>query len=426
MKLTIEAVQISKAAFGISTGIEKGILYINQDELRALLEKDGNFKSVNIAIACPGEKTRIVNVVDVIEPRCKVSGGGDFPGYTHEIVTAGRGVTRALKGMSVVCCDRHPHWIHSKSIIDMSGEGAKLGRYGDLINVVVDPIPNGEIEDFEYARSVKLAGLKTAVYLAKAARDKDVSEVETYDMTPCLAAGNALPRVAYYFQAYSSQHDARGVPDPIFYSNPISKNFPFIVHPNEILDGALLSGYSIRMMETYSIQNHPIIKDLYSRHGKDLHFVGVVLASSSMEAEKRPLNASRVGTLLKDILAADGVVMTKPMGGAPNVDLGEAAVECEKLGIKTSIIIQILTTETFINSEAMFNAPSLNAIVNNGCIFYRVQLPAMEKILGGAGDTPIFDDRKKQCAGEALELEDRFICGSLNQIGASKVVAAQY
>ena len=426
MKLTMEAVQICGVVFGEKTCVEKGILSINKDELQSLLEKDGNFKAVNIAIACPGDKKRIINVVDVIEPRYKVSGGTDFPGYLNEVVAAGRGVTRALKGMSVVCCDRHPHWIHSKSIIDMAGEGAKLGRYGDLFNVVIDPIPNGEPEDFEYARSVKMAALKAAVYLAKAAGEKDISSTETYDMTSCAATGDSLPRVAYYFQAYSPQHDARGVPDPIFYSNPVTKMMPFVVHPNEIMDGALLSGYSIRMMETYSIQNHPIIKDLYSRHGKDINFVGVVLAASSMEAGVRPLNASRVGVMLKDILAADGVVMTKPMGGAPNIDLGEAAAECETLGIKTSIIIQLLTTETFVNTEAMFNSPSLNAIVNNGSIFYRVQLPAMEEIVGGVAETPIFDDRKKQCAGEDLELEQRFVCGSLSQIGASKVMAAQY
>ncbi|MDD5169019.1 MAG: glycine/sarcosine/betaine reductase component B subunit [Syntrophales bacterium] len=423
----MEEVQISGVAFGDRTYIEKNTLYINKEELTGLLAKDANFQAVRISVARPGDKTRIVNVADVIEARCKVSEGVDFPGYLNEVVSVGRGVTRALKGMTVVCCDRHPHWIHSKSLIDMADEGAALGRYGQMVNVVVDPEPADGVEDFDYARSVKLAGLKTAVYLAKAAEKKDVTGVETFDMTPCDRSEGNLPRVAYYFQAYSPQHDAQGVADPIFYSTPITKTMPFIAHPNEILDGALLSGYSIRMMETYSIQNHPIIKELYRRHGKELDFVGVVVAASSMEAENRPLNASRVGVILKDILGADGVIMTKPMGGAPNVDLGEAAAECERLGVKTSIIIQMLTTETFINSEAMFNTPSLNAIVNNGSIFYRVKLAAVNEVLGGTAETPIFDDRKRnQCAAEALELEQRFVCGSLNQIGASRALAAQY
>lgn len=426
MKLKMEEVQIKAVEFGETTCIKDHILYVNQQELRELLEKDKNFSSVNIVIARPGDSTRIVNVVDVAEPRCKISGGDDFPGVISRTASAGRGVTRALKGVTVVFCDRHPHWVHSKSIIDMFGCGGELGGYGNKLNVVIDPVPAEEVEDFEYAHSVKVAGLKAAVYLAKAAKEDDVDNIEVYDLEATEMKESNLPKVAYYYQIYSPQHDAKGVPDPVFYGTPISRTLPIVVHPNEILDGGVLSGTTIRMMESYSIQNHPIIKELYKRHGKELNFVGVVLAVSSMEAERRPLNAAMVGTLVSDILGADGLIMTKPLGGAPNVDLGEAAVECEARGVKTCMIIQILTTETFLNTEAMFNSPSLNAIINNGAIFDRIRLSAPDTVLGGTSSTPIYDDRNKQTAIEEIELEQRFLCGRLNQIGASKVAAIQY
>ena len=426
MKLKLESVFIEDVRFGEKTSVSKHTLTINRQELLDLLAVDDNFESVNIVLAKPGDDARIVNVVDVVEPRCKISGGVDFPGVLGTTVSAGRGVTRALKGVAVVFCDRHPHWLHSKSIIDMSGPGAGLGRYADTLNIAVDPVPNGEIASRDYARSVKLAGLKTAVYLARAASSDDVDGVNTFETSRGKNENPELPRIAYYYQIYSPQHDSRGIPDPIFYGHPIATTFPLVVHPNEIIDGGVMSGTTIRMMESYSIQNHPVIFDLYRRHGKELNFAGVVIGVASMESARRPLAAMMVGNLMKDTLGADGVVMTKPLGGAPTIDLGEAALECEKLGVKTCMLIQILNTESFLESEVMFNSPSLNAIVNTGIIFDRVNLPALGAIIGGTSDTPVFNDSRRQSAGQELEVEQRFICGSLNQLGASGATAVQY
>ena len=400
MKLQLEWVFIEDVRFGDKTSVSKRTLTINRQELVDLLTDDENFESVNIVLAKPGDDARIVNVVDVVEPRCKVSGGVDFPGFMGAVRSAGRGVTRALKGAAVVFCDRHPHWLHSKSIIDMSGPGAGLGRYANTLNIAVDPTPNGDVASRDYARSVKLAGLKAAVYLAKAAASEDVEKIDTFDLGRGNNVNQGLPRIGYYYQIYSPQHDSRGIPDPIFYGHPIATTFPLVVHPNEIIDGGVMSGTTIRMMESYSIQNHPVIFELHRRHGKDLDFAGVVIGVASMESARRPLSAMMVGNLMKDTLAADGVLLTKPLGGAPTIDLGEAALECENLGIKTCLLIQVLNTESFLESEVMFNSPSLNAIVNTGIIFERVMLPALGTIIGGTADTPVFNDSRKQSAGQ--------------------------
>ena len=76
-----------------------------------------------------------------------------------------------------------------------------------------------------------------------------------------------------------------------------------------------------------------------------------------------------VANLVRDALKADGVIMTKPLGGAPNVDLGVAASECEKLGIKTALLVQILNTRASLDSEMLFSDKALNAIINTGIIF---------------------------------------------------------
>ncbi|NPV89475.1 MAG: hypothetical protein HPY50_01710 [Firmicutes bacterium] len=423
MKLRLESVAITDVRFGDQTRVADHVLYINKQELTDLLSKDENFAGVNIELAKPGDGTRIVNVADVVEPRCKIMGGVDFPGVLGRNVSAGRGTTRALKGVAVVLCDRHPHWIHSKSLIDTSGPAAEIGRYGKMLNVVVDPIPNGDVGDLEYAFSVRQAGFKAAVYLAQASTVEQVDDVKNF----CTESSHPdLPRIAYYYQIYSPQHDAKGIPDPIFYGNPISTTLPLVVNPNEIIDGAVTSGYTIRMMETYSIQNHPIVTELFDRHGRELNFAGVVLGVCSMEPVRRALAAMMVGNLVHDTLNADGVIMTKALGGAPNVDLGAAATECEKLGVDTSLLIQILNTQASLDSEVLFSDPALNAIINTGIIFERKELPALDRILGGTADTQVFNDSRKQYAGQPLEVEQRFICGCLNQLGASRAVAVEY
>ncbi len=398
-------------------------MYVNKEELSGLLSKDENFASVNIQLAKPGEATRIVNVADVVEPRCKISDGVDFPGVLGRIVSAGRGTTRALKGIAVVLCDRHRHWIHSKSLIDMTGPAAEIGRYGKMFNLVIDPIPNEETGDIDYAYSVRQAGFKAAVYLAQAGTDEQVDEVEIFDTEN---TNSDLPNIAYYYQIYSPQHDPKGIPDPIFYGTPISLTLPLIVNANEIIDGAVLSGYTIRMMETYSIQNHPVITELLRRHGKDLNFAGVVVAVCSMEPVRRTLGAMMAANLVHDVLKADGVIMTKPLGGAPNVDLGAAASECEKLGVKTTLLVQILNTQASLDSEMLFSDKVLNAIINTGIIFEKQQLPALNTIYGGDEDTQVFNDSSKQFAGQSIEVEKRFICGCLNQLGASSSIAVEY
>lgn len=57
----------------------------------------------------PGEATRIVHVLDAVEPRIKV--GGDtvaFPGFLGPARTVGAGITRRLGGLAVLQCGQLP------------------------------------------------------------------------------------------------------------------------------------------------------------------------------------------------------------------------------------------------------------------------------------------------------------------------------
>lgn len=62
---------------------------------------------VAVDVACPGERTRITPVKDVVQPRCKLEGPGEvFPGFIGDVETVGSGKTLVLDGAAVVTQDR--------------------------------------------------------------------------------------------------------------------------------------------------------------------------------------------------------------------------------------------------------------------------------------------------------------------------------
>ena len=107
------------------------VIYINQEEISSLLSKDDRFECVEVDLARPGEKVRIVPVKDVIEPRCKIEGEGDvFPGFIGDVEgTVGEGKTLALTGAAVVTCGKIMGF--QEGIIDMSGPGADYPFFQD-------------------------------------------------------------------------------------------------------------------------------------------------------------------------------------------------------------------------------------------------------------------------------------------------------
>src|SRR5690606_13977465 len=108
----------------------------------------------------------------------------------------------------------------------------------------------------------------------------------------------------------------------------------------EVLDGALVRSFWVRNIETIAIQNHPVVKELYNRHGNDLCFVGVIVLVAGNQSEERDRNAVMAANLAKHVLGADGAVLTKAHGGAPHVHLAVTGDRCEELGIKTVWMVE--------------------------------------------------------------------------------------
>jgi hypothetical protein len=146
MRLQLNVIEIKDIEFSGKTALSSGRLFIDREELRHLILQDTRLAKVDIELAHPGEKCRILQVCDVVEPRAKVGGEGvDFPGALGEKGVAGQGTTCVLQGCSVVTTlyaeevegPRDPNG----EIIDMSGPGAELTPYGHTHTVLLLPFP---------------------------------------------------------------------------------------------------------------------------------------------------------------------------------------------------------------------------------------------------------------------------------------------
>ncbi|MFH1487796.1 MAG: glycine/sarcosine/betaine reductase component B subunit [Pseudomonadota bacterium] len=430
MGLQLNFVDITELRFSDKTAISKGCLTIDRDALQGLLQGDKRLERVEIELTRPGEKCRILQVCDVVEPRAKTGGiGVDFPGTMGSRGTAGEGITSVLRGCAVVETlytevvegPRDPNG----EIIDMSGPGAQSSPYGQTLNVVLLPYPAKGVNQQEYRIAIKTAGLKTAVYLAKAAEGIAPDETVTYDLhAPAEdgSGGKGLPRIVYIFQVASIQHGI--IPgDPVLYGLHVNKMLPTIIHPNELLDGALISPFRAWGMETYGIQNNAVIKDLFGRHGRELQFAGVILTIASDNEHENQRSAVMAGNLAKKILRADGAIFTKSGGGAPEVPMALVAQRCEEVGIKTTLALWHIPADVsdVKGGVTMFNTPELDAVVSMGTPWQKVQLPPVDKIIGSPVDLP----GESAIKGE-ITRELRWIRGSQDQLGSNHLSAVLY
>jgi glycine reductase len=156
-------------------------------------------------------------VADVIEPRAKTDGSSeDFPGAIGKQGIVGEGITCVLRNVAVVTNDQSN--VGSKGpympgkVLDMTGPAAGLSRYSDKHIVVVLPSPSEGVKMDDYRIALKMAGLKTAVYLARAGKETAPDETEVYDLPAPAEASKGmegLPRVAYIFLLYMNQLEDR-------------------------------------------------------------------------------------------------------------------------------------------------------------------------------------------------------------------------
>ena len=425
MKLELGCVQINDIQFASESKVENGTIYVNAEELKALLLEDENLKSVELEIAKPGESVRIMPVKDVIEPRVKVNGGGNlYPGVISKVETVGSGRTNVLKGSAVVTTGKIVGF--QEGIIDMCGEGAKYTPFSQLNNLVVVCEPIDGLAKHAHEKAVRFAGLKAADYIGKLAKDVEPDEVKVYE-TCSVKEGiekyPELPRVAYVLmlQSQGLMHDT------YVYGVDMKQSLPTILNPTELMDGAILSGNCVSACDkntTYHHLNNPVIADLFEQHGKTLNFVGVIITNENVYLADK-MRSSDWTSKLCEFLGVDGAIVSQEGFGNPDTDLIMNCKKIEAKGVKTVIITDEYAGRDGASQSLADADASANAVVTGGNANMVINLPAMDKVIGYPEVADIiaggFDGSLQKDGSIVAELQ--VITGATNEMGFNKLSA---
>ncbi|MDD3512542.1 MAG: glycine/sarcosine/betaine reductase component B subunit, partial [Synergistaceae bacterium] len=378
MKLELHKVKVNKLAWGDKTFAKGGVLTVNKKELLSVLSGDERLAKVDVDFALPGESVRILPVKDVVEPRFKIEGpGGIFPGMVSDVDSVGEGKTLVLSGAAVVTTGKIVRF--QEGIIDMKGPGAEFTPYSQTCNVVVI-LENVEgIEKHDYETACRMAGLKTAAYLAEKCLGASVDKVETYE-TPSLKdamhAHPGLPKVAYLYmlQSQGLLHDT------YLYGVDVKKILPTFLNPTEVMDGAIVSGNCVSACDknnTYVHQNNPIIHNMFKRHGKDFNFLGCIVTNENVTlADKK--RSSSYSIKLAKTLGVDGLLISEEGFGNPDADLIMNCWKAERAGIKTTLLTDEYAGQDGASQSLADSCPEGDACVTAGNANEVIVLPPME------------------------------------------------
>lgn len=425
MRLELGYVQIDDIQFASESKVKDKTIYVNAEELKALLLEDESLESVSLEIARPGESVRIMPVKDVIEPRVKVNGGGNlFPGVLSKVEPVGSGRTNVLKGSGVVTTGKIVGF--QEGIIDMAGEGAKYTPFSQLNNLVVVCEPAPGLEKHAHEKAVRFAGLKAADYIGRLAKDAEPDEVivyETCSVKEGLEKYPGLPRVAYVLmlQSQGLMHDT------YVYGVDMKQSLPTIINPTELMDGAILSGNCVSACDkntTYHHLNNPVIADLFEQHGKTLNFVGVIITNENVYLADK-MRSSDWTSKLCEFLGLDGVIVSQEGFGNPDTDLIMNCRKIEAKDVKTVIITDEYAGRDGASQSLADADASADAVVTGGNANMVIHLPAMDKVIGYPEVARIiaggFDGSLGTDGSIVAELQ--VITGATNEMGFNKLSA---
>ena len=385
MKLTLETFKVKAVQFGSRTGLASRTLTIDRAELCRLAQDNTFIGDVKVELVSPGEDTRIVHVLDAVEPRVKVGGEAiAFPGFLGPARTVGHGVTRRLAGLAVLESAQLPEPTagileFNEGIIDMSGPGAAMCACSDTHNVVLLFTPRPGATNREFEAAIRLGGLRVARRLAEVTLGLPVpDDVEEFELG---AADPTLPRVAYVDQVQEQGF----LVETFLYGQPVESLVPTVLHPNEYFDGAIVSGNYRSMMKvpTWLRLNHPVIRALYRRHRRDLNFVGVIFCRGHFgDHQLKERNGYMVANVAR-MLDVQGVVQTLEGTGNTWVDFMQSVRALERSGIRTVQVVHELGGIEGKDWPIVDYVPEADAIVTGGGADRRFTVPAMKRVVGG-------------------------------------------
>lgn len=435
-KLTRRYYDVKDAVFGDKTAFLNGVLTVSkaelQNEVAPLLKA---IKSVDFEIVKPGENARIIHLLDTLQPMIKVEGEGtQYSGYFSDPHMVGTGKTNLLAGFAVMESAALP-WDESSAssgllyprdaIMDMVGPIAGITPFSHTINLVIlYELEEGK-SSIEYDNEIRNIGIKISNYLASTTTKAEPDREEVFSIDE---VDENLPNVVF---VWNSQNQGP-YSNTYIYGHPIDNMVPTLFHPNELMDGCVVSGnyvWPAFKVPTYLYVNSPILLELYKQHGKTLNFRGVIFGRSHNPSNWHKTRCAQVAVKIAQYLEADGLIMAWEGGGNAAVD-GMLTIQCaEKHGIKASTVTfefgGVDGTEGILLVD---DVPEADAIVSGGSIEKPYTIPDVDRVVGGdvlrlnKESGGFFPPSNKSLT---LEQTTHFYTGG-NQAAASPLFAEEY
>jgi glycine reductase len=215
--------------------------------------------------------------------------------------------------------------------------------------------------------------------------------------------------------------------DTYVYGLDGKKIIPSLIHPNETMDGAIVSGNCVSACDknsTYVHQNNPVIKALYNRHGKDINFIGVIITNENVTlAEKR--RSSAYSIKLAEMLGVDGLVISEEGFGNPDADLIMNCRRAEKVGMRTVLITDEFAGRDGGSQSLADAAKEADAVVTAGNANMIIKLPPLDKVYGYPEYADIIAGGSEHSlhADGSIEVELQAITGATCELGFNKLGA---
>jgi sarcosine reductase len=367
--------EVRELELGERTVYHDGHLTVSVAGALALVE-DPALAEVRFGCAAPGQPVRIVAALDAVQPCSKVRGGGGvFPGFVGPALPPGRGETHILRGAAVVAAGYLPR--AQEAVIDMSGPAAPLSPLAATHNLVIEfePADGASWEDVEAA--VRRGLLRVAVHLADAALDAPPDAVE--ELPPPGGGPTGLPRVA----VVTNLQTQGKFKDVFVYGRSLSGGLPTVISPNELDDGAVVSGqygHPALKNPTYVHQTHPVVGALRARD--DLTLAALVLCPEPIGQSAKELVSAHAARLCAQ-LGIDAAILTKEGGGNADADVALKMDRLEQEGIPAIGIFAEMAGRDGIGPSLVVPPSRATAMVSTGNYDERITLPACDRALGG-------------------------------------------
>jgi sarcosine reductase len=369
--------QVQAVDLGDRTTYENGRLTVSAAEAAQVVAAPA-LAEVSVSWASPGSRTRIVKVLDAVEPRTKGPGGGGiFPGFLGPARPQGRGSTHVLRGAAVVAAGYLPR--AQEAVVDMSGPAADLSPLGSTHNLVLEFVPTERARWEDVDEAVRRGTLALAAYLAEAALDAPPDAVE--ELPGPVRPNDDLPRVG----VVTNLQTQGTFKDVFVYGRSFGKALPTLLDAGELDDGAVVSGqfgHPGLKNPTYMHQNHPLVAELRRRDGHDLRFAGVVIAPEPVDADNKQLisvHAARVCAAA----GFDAALVTKEGGGNADADVALKMDELEALGIAAVGLFAEMAGVDGTGPSVVVPPSRATAMVSTGNYDEPLVLGAVDHALGG-------------------------------------------